>query len=150
MLDLISANSRLDNSPRSWETSGWESTVRDITWSFDDNQPRFRHEKWRAVFDEQSKSNPLTLHLADPMFSLPLGEDSVPFETWLSKEDMWSRYRTLSQVAILEGDELDRVRKKFFEAIDTAEDKDGKVAVHGRTFFAWSSRVPGEPLRSGG
>jgi hypothetical protein len=77
------------------------------------------------------------------MFSLPLGEDSVPFETWLSKEAMWSRYRTLSQVATLEGDELDQVRKKFFEAIDTADEKDGKVAVHGRTFFAWTRRSDG-------
>lgn len=85
------------------------------------------------------------------MFSLPLGEDIVPFETWLSKEDIWSRYRTLSQIAILEGQELERVHKEFFQAIDTAEEnEDGKVAVHGRTFFAWTSRIPGQPLRSGG
>ena len=84
------------------------------------------------------------------MFSLPLGEDSVPFETWLSKEDVWKRYKTLSQVAILEGQELDRIQREFSTAIDTAEEKDGKVAVHGRTFFAWTSRIPGEPVRSGG
>lgn len=84
------------------------------------------------------------------MFSLPLGEDSVPFETWLSKEDTWNRYRTLSQIAVLDEQELERVQKEFFKAIDTAEMKDGKVAVHGRTFYAWTSRIPGEPLRSGG
>lgn len=84
------------------------------------------------------------------MFSLPLGEDSVPFETWLSKEDAWNRYRTLSQIAVLDEEELGRVHGEFFKAIDTAEMKDGKVAVHGRTFYAWTSRIPGEPLRSGG
>jgi hypothetical protein len=140
-----------DNSPQSWDiTPGWESTIRDLTWTFDDQKPRFRHENWRAVFEEQSKSDPLTLHFADPMFSLPLGDDSVPFETWLTKEDAWNRYRTLSQIAILEGAELDQVHKKFVQAIDMAEVEDGKVAVHGRTFFAWTSRIPGEPLRSGG
>lgn len=102
------------------------------------------------MFEEQSKSDPLSLHFADPMFSLPLGDDSFPFETWLSREDTWSRYRTLSQIAVLDGEELDRVRKEFFKAVDTAEGKDGEVAVHGRTFFAWTSRIPGEPLRSGG
>jgi len=102
------------------------------------------------VFDEQLKSNPLTLHFADPIFSLPLGEGSVPFQSWLSKEDTWKRYRTLSQVAILEGEQLEQVHKEFSKAIDTAEEKDGKIAVHGRTFFAWTSRIPGEPVRSGG
>jgi hypothetical protein len=141
----------LDNSPLSWNiTPGWETTIRDLTWTFDDQKSRFRHEKWRAVFEEQSKSDPLNLHFAEPMFSLPLGDDSVPFETWLSREDAWSRYRTLSQIAALVGEELDRVQKEFFKAIDTAEEKDGKVAVHGRTFFAWTSRIPGEPLRSSG
>lgn len=127
--------------------------MRDVIWSFDDNQPRFRHDKWRAIFDEQAKSNPLTLHFADPLFSLPIGETSMEYATPLSKTDIWKRLRTLSQIAILEGTELDKVQKTFFDAVDgddTTSDKDGRVLVRGRTVLAWTSRIPAEPMKSGG
>jgi hypothetical protein len=144
----------LDNAPRSWEMrSQWESKMREVVWTFEDNQPRFRHEKWKQIFDEQNASNPISMHFADPIFSLPIGEASVEFQNSLPKDVIWKRIRTLSQFAILEGDELGKREAEFFEAInssDTSVDKDGNVAVHGRTFFAWTSRIPDVPLRSGG
>jgi len=142
------------NAPRSWDiTPGWETVMRDVTWTFDDNLPRFRHQRWKDVFDEQNRSDPLRLQFADPMFGLPIGESSVNFETWLSKEDVWKRYRTLSQIAVLSGEELEKVKKTLFDALNSEEtqtDEQGRVAVHGKTFFAWTSRIPGEPLKSGG
>lgn len=141
-----------DNAPLSWEiTPGWETKVRDLTWTFDDDMPRFRHEKWRQVFDEQSPKNPFKLTTTMVMFGLPLGERSIKFETWLPKEDVWKRYRTISHIAILEGSKLERVQKTFWDAIDakdTRTDEQGRVAVHGHTFFAWTSKIPAEPLRS--
>jgi len=120
--------------------------MKDVIWSFDDDHPRFRHEKWRQVFEEQKTSDAQARHsLNSRLFSIPLGEDSVAFETWLSRDDIWARYRTLSQIAILEGDELDKVKKTLFDALDaedTRTDDDGRIAVDGRTFFAWTSRVP--------
>ena len=148
------ADKVLDNSPLSWDIHpGWETTVRDLTWSFDDSMPRFRHEKWRQVFEDQNQTSLFSLTTSDTLFGLPLGETTVPFETWLAKEDIWKRYRTLSQIAILEGEELQTVQKTFWDAIDaddTVTDDQGRVAVHGRTFLAWTSKIPGEPLRSGG
>jgi len=142
------------NAPQSWTIhEGWEKAMRDVVWTFDDDSPRFRHEKWRQVFDEQNASNPLTLHFADPLFGLPIGEDSVEFTSWLSKEDIWSRLRTLSQFAILEGEELEKVRKAFEESLKsegTEVNEDGRFALHGRTVFYWTSRIPSEPIRSGG
>ena len=88
-------------------TTDWESKIHDLTWFFDDDTPRFRHEKWRKCFDDQLASTPFSLTTsADPLFSLPLGEGSVKFETWLTKDEAWKRYRTLSQIAVLEGDRL--------------------------------------------
>jgi len=127
--------------------------MRDVILTFDDETPRFRHEKWRKVFDDQAQSNPLTLHLADPLFGLPLGEASVEFVTWLSKDAIWSRLRTLSQLAVLEGEELNKIEKTFWDSInseDTETDESGRVPVHGRTVFFWTSRIPSEPLKSGG
>ncbi len=106
--DVVSDAISPDNAPRDWKmTTSWESTIHDLTWTFDDGQPRFRHEKWRKCFDDQLASSPLSLTSTDPLFSLPLGESSVKFETWLSKDDISKRYGTQSQIAVLEGEKLE-------------------------------------------
>ena len=96
-----------DNQTKSAAPStAWEGKLKDLIWSLDDNQPRFRHEKWRAVFDEQLRSTPLTITaFANPLFSLPLGEHEEKWTVWLSKEAVWDRFNTLSQIAVLEGEE---------------------------------------------
>ncbi|OAG45414.1 hypothetical protein AYO21_00048 [Fonsecaea monophora] len=142
------------NSPKSWTIHpGWEQAMRDVIWTFEDGSPRFRHEKWRQVFEDQTASNPLSATFANPLFGLPLGEGSVEFTSWLSKEDIWARLRTLSQLAILEGEELDKVRKAFDDSLrseGTVIDRDGLIAVHGRTVFFWTKKIPAEPLKSSG
>ncbi|KAK6408675.1 hypothetical protein LTR95_018400 [Oleoguttula sp. CCFEE 5521] len=86
----------------------WEAKLHDLIWSFEDNEPRFRHEKWRTVFDEQIKTTPLSLLVAaDPLFALPLGEEREEWAVWLQKEKVWERFATLSQIAGLEGEELE-------------------------------------------
>lgn len=77
-----------------------------MTWSFDDSQPRFRHEKWRQVFEKQLASTPFTIQSADPLFSLPLGVASEQFTYWLSPEAIWDRYHSLSQISVLQDEEL--------------------------------------------
>lgn len=142
-----------DNAPQSWEVHpGWDSAMREVVWQFEDDQPRFRHQKWKAVFDEQNRSNPLTLHFADPLFGLPIGEDTVPYKIWLSSEAIWSRIQTLSQIAILGGKELGDVKAAFQKSLQSeGTEVDGdKFALHGRTIFAWTSKIPEVPLRSGG
>ena len=95
------------NSARGFEpTTTWEAKVHDLTRTFEDRLPRYRHEKWREVFDEQVKSTPLSLFAAgDQLFSLPLGEHHEKFEVRLSKEEVWERYNTLSHISVLEGEE---------------------------------------------
>ncbi len=74
---------------------------------FEDSLPRFRHGKWRAVFDEQLRAGPLSIHTAEPLFTLPLGEHHVPWTVWLPKEAVWERFHTISYVAILKGEKLE-------------------------------------------
>jgi hypothetical protein len=60
------------------------------------------------VFDDQIKSTPLTITaFASPLFSLPLGNEAVKWTVWLSKEKIWKRFSTLSQIAVLDGRSLD-------------------------------------------
>lgn len=137
------------NAPRSHQaTTRWEAEVQDLTWTFNDNQPRFRHEQWRAVFEEQSKSTPLSLLKAgDQLFSLPLGEHLEPFETWLSKDKIWERYSTISHIAVLQGEERERTHRSFMQALNGPEvetNEKGEVAIHGNTYIIWTSKIPKE------
>jgi len=141
------------NSPLSYTAAKpWLSTLRDHLFSLDnvvdDHEPRFRHEKWRNVFENQVSSTPITAAFVggtNPLFSLPLGEDKVKWTVWLEKEALWKRLRTLSHVAVLEGEKLTETRRIFDNALSGADvecnDK-GEIAVHGATVLAWTSAIP--------
>jgi len=137
------------NAPRSHTaTTSWEETMHDYIWSQDDSQPRFRHEKWRQVFDEQLGTGPLSLIVAsEQFFALPLGEFVESWELWLPKDKVWDRLTTLSQIAVLEDGEREEVRKLFYDAIeaeDTKIDDQGRIAVHGATYSSWTTKIPAE------
>lgn len=125
--------------------------MRDLVHTFQDDTPRFRENKWKQVFDEQNRSNPLSLHFANPIFGLPIGEETLEYVHHLTVDEIWSRLRTLSQFAILEGEELEKVKSVFFDAVkDEQADEHGRIPLRGRTYFFWTSRIPDEPLQSGG
>jgi hypothetical protein len=100
---------RADNQTQeATKTTKWEGKLNDLIWTFEDDAPRFRNAKWQAVFENQIKSTPLTITaFASPLFSLPLGEDEVKWTVWLTKENIWKRFSTLSQIAVLEGEALE-------------------------------------------
>lgn len=101
--------SSLDNQTEAAKkTTTWESKLNDLIWSLDDEKYRFRHGQWRQVFDDvQLKSNPITaVSSANPLFSLPIGEDQEKWTVWLTKENIWARFATLSHIAVLKGEEL--------------------------------------------
>lgn len=139
-----------DNAPQSWpKSTAWEEKMNDLTWTFDDTNPRFRHEKWRQAFESQLDTTPLqtlkdtfTHHM--PTFSLPLGEDKVEWTVWLTEEQLWDRYSTLSQISVLDGEDRAKVRgqlSEFLKGDDVERNAKDEVAVHGVTFFAWTSRI---------
>jgi hypothetical protein len=140
----------LDNAPRSWKCSTqWEQKIKDITLSFDDGQPRFRHQKWKDVFEAQLDNSTLETAVGNftyrlPQFSLPLGEENVKWTVWLTDDAVWERYSTLSQVAMLKGAERKNIIREVFEAMkgeDVERNEKGEVALHGVTYFAWTSRM---------
>ena len=99
---------RTDNAPKDHaSTTDYEAKLRDNTWSLDDDGVRYRNMLWPKVFDEQLKSDPLSIHSAEPLFSLPLGEHADKWEVRLSKEGFWDRYRTLSHIANLKGEQVE-------------------------------------------
>ncbi|OLN95943.1 putative methyltransferase C25B8.09 [Colletotrichum chlorophyti] len=142
------------NKPQSWKASTpWEQSLNELVFSLGtDGQPRFRDFVWKEVFDRQLDTNPLRA-VRDavlegdggmPLFSVPIGEERVPFVVWLTPEALWNRFRTLSQVAVLEGAEAVRFKEKFDDILKgegVEKNEKGEVALHGVTYFAWTSRL---------
>jgi len=138
------------NKPRSWETSTkWEQKLNEWILTFQDDNHRFRDQEWRKVFEQQLPSNPLQViknTLSDhlPKFSLPLGEAKVPFEVWLSEDALWSRLRTLSQIAVLCPEDLakaENTAREILKGEDVERNDKGEVKLHGDTYFAWTDRI---------
>ncbi|KAI7917959.1 hypothetical protein PoMZ_05557 [Pyricularia oryzae] len=145
-----------DNKPRDWQASTkWEQKLNDMVHSLpDDGHPRFRHSKWPDVFTSQLASSPLQALRGGasgktPRFSLPLGEERVPFSIWLSEDELWRRMCTLSQMSIIVkkgGDEARELRTKFDEALrgdDVERNDKGEVNINGQTYFAWTDKIGG-------
>jgi len=138
------------NSPRQWpSTTKWEQELKDIIFTLEDGHPRFRDMKWKEVFDKQQESSPLqalkdtfTHHF--PTFSLPLGEETVRWTVYMSDEAIWRRYTTLSQIANLDEERREEIRKQVFTVLkegDTERNEKGEIALHGVTYLCWTSRV---------
>jgi len=140
--------------PEDWQVhEGWHSAMWKVMHELQDDQPRFRDQQWKKVFDEQGSSNPFSLQASDTLFGLPVGEESFDFVRWSSKENLWKTFQTYSQIANLDTDQLARVEKTFWEAINSPQtelDDQGRVAIHGKTVIAWASTIPDGPLKSGG
>ncbi|KAI1336869.1 S-adenosyl-L-methionine-dependent methyltransferase [Xylariaceae sp. FL0016] len=137
------------NKPRAWTaTTQWEQKLNDFLLSLDDGIPRFRHQKWKEVFEHapatpfQAVKDTFTDHL--PRFSLPLGEDTTKWTVWLTQDALWSRFATMSQIAVLKGQEREDAEKLFNETMngaDVEKNEKGEIAVHGVTYFVWTDRL---------
>lgn len=63
---------------------------------------------------------------------------------WLSEEALWARINTLSQIAVLTGEDREAVVKVFKDTLledDVERNQKGEIAVHGVTYFAWTDRI---------
>jgi len=75
--------------------------MRELTWTFQDDEARFRHQEWKKVFEDQSRSSPWSLLVAgEQYFALPLGEWEEAFEVRLGRREVWERYATISSIAV--------------------------------------------------
>ncbi|KAI1172517.1 S-adenosyl-L-methionine-dependent methyltransferase [Nemania sp. FL0916] len=138
------------NKPQSWPvTTKWEQKLNDYILTFDDGLPRFRHAKWQDVFEKQPPKDPIQVirnTLADhlPRFSLPLGENSIQWTTWLGEDALWARINTLSQIAMLKDEQKEAAVKVFREILqgdDVERNQKGEIKIHGVTYFAWTDRI---------
>lgn len=70
--------------------------VKSHIWDHDDNVPRFRHGKWKEVFDEKEQT----------YFETPIHEEREPTTTWISVEAVWARLNTYSIFSTADKDVL--------------------------------------------
>lgn len=117
--------------------------------SLEDGKPRFRHMLWKQAFAEQKDTTPVQIHKntitqSSPKFSLPLREEQLKYVVWLTEEALWNRMTTLSNIANLQGEKREEVKRAVFDALkgdDVERNENGELAVHGTTYFAWISRI---------
>lgn len=99
-----------------------------------DGQPSVRNDAWRGIFDQQTD-----------LFSTPLGAGSKEWNVWLEPEALYDRMRTISHVAMLEGDELAVFRARFNAALQqeggARRNEKGEIAVHAVTAYWWTTRL---------
>ncbi|KAI9814116.1 MAG: hypothetical protein M1832_006004 [Thelocarpon impressellum] len=124
------------NAPPSWTpTTPWEARVKALTLALaDDAQPRFRHERWEAAFAPHRQR----------LFAAPVGAARVPTTSWLRADAVWARYATLSQVAVLGGEERATLRSEVMRALGEGgaeRNERGEVAVHGVACLAWAEKI---------
>jgi len=119
----------------------WTMALRRLLFDLDAESPpdtpalRFRNETWRRVFAPGSG--------ADRVFG-PIREEQFEWTTYVDADGLWSRFRTLSQIAALDGDKLVAAKTLFDEAIagpGTERDAQGRIAVRGITLIAWARRA---------
>jgi hypothetical protein len=78
------------------------------------------------------------------LFATPMEEDKTTWTVWMDKESVWDRLRTLSHVAMLEGEAKDVFRAKFDAIMDGHDgevNEKGELELHGMTVFFWTHRL---------
>ena len=69
----------------------WEAELRELNWAFTaDPAPRFKDNQWRQVFLEAGWDR--------LPFQLPIHEKAFRETFWLTKEELWNRLNTLSNI----------------------------------------------------
>jgi len=124
------------NSPESWPaftTAAGEQTLKEINAVLEDGHPRFRHMKWKEVFDQPPS-----------LFSLPLNEDDVKWTRLSTDEALWARFATSSHIVNLPSEKKEEVKTKVLNAIKgdgIDRNEKGEIVLHGLTYFVWTSAI---------
>lgn len=134
-----SIDRQADNQPLNWVASTrWEDALKRIILPLKpDGTPRFRDDKWWEVFERQSRA-------AEAYFSTPIGQEKVPFAVWRTKDLLWDRVNTLSQVAILSKEDKAEFKAKFDDILkgnDQVWNDKGEVEFHGYLVYGWTTRL---------
>lgn len=126
-----------DNQPLDWTAKyKWEESLKQQLNNLHAMGPgRFRDNLWYKVFDQPG---------AQALFTTPLATNRLPFSSNLTREVLWSRINTLSQVSVLEGTTREAFVQKFNQNLDNGEgewnDHD-EVAVHGWVYYTWTTKL---------
>jgi hypothetical protein len=89
---------------------------------------------WIDVFDNQQP----------PLFTTPICENKTTWTVWLDPKALWDRLRTLSHVAMLQGEEKDVFKGKFDRILrerDEHTSATGVMEASGSTMFAWTRKL---------
>lgn len=68
----------------------------------------------------------------------------MPFQEWLTKDRLWDRVNTLSQVVTLQGESKEAFRARFDDILRDGDGKwnaKGEVEFHGVAVYVWTASL---------
>ncbi|KAK3203496.1 hypothetical protein GRF29_112g1414914, partial [Pseudopithomyces chartarum] len=120
-------NGPIDHTP----STPYEARLKAIIRSLPNPINLYRELKWKDALNPDQQN----------YFKHPLGEGEIAYEAILSRESIWERFATMSQVSKLKGSELQTLKDRVFDALygeDVEEDVAGNLSYHGRTVWYWT------------
>ncbi|KAJ4305418.1 hypothetical protein N0V90_000949 [Kalmusia sp. IMI 367209] len=109
------------NAPiKSTPSTPYEARLKDIIRSLPNPTNQYRELKWKECLHPSQQQ----------LFDYPLLERELPWTIVLSRQGIWERFATMTQVSSLDGAEL--------QGDDVIEDAEGNIEFHGRTVWYWT------------
>ncbi|OAG08166.1 S-adenosyl-L-methionine-dependent methyltransferase [Paraphaeosphaeria sporulosa] len=120
-------NAPIDHTP----STPYEARLKVIIRSLPNPINLYRELKWKDVLRPEQQQ----------LFEWPIKEEELAYNTRLSREHIWDRFATMSQISSLKGGELQAMKDRVLEALtgdDVDEDEEGNIGWHGRTVWYWT------------
>lgn len=122
------------NSPWSLQPqTNWESQLRELIWSLDDGQPRFKSEAWQGVFTDPKVAQ---------LFRLPLQIECLRLHQVIDVADLESRIFTYCMLQNASDDQRkkhrQRVRRILRESGDAGENQ---IEMRTSVIAAWTRKT---------
>ncbi|KAL9615950.1 MAG: hypothetical protein Q9160_009122 [Pyrenula sp. 1 TL-2023] len=119
----------------------WEAEMRNLAMSFRVKQRGFFDARWREIFNNETTKQEDGSFSPQTLFDMPLKEKTIKWSAWLTKQDIWDGFSTLSFITSLDDEEKEDVKKRLLDILekgDVETDEAGKIEMRGNTNLVWT------------
>lgn len=122
------------NSPYSLRLrTEWETQLREVIWSLDDGQPRFKSEHWQTAFLDRT---------SESLFQLPLESKTWKMDKWIGATELENRIFTYCMLLNASTEKRERYRKRIRCILNDGMDiGKGQLYMHSSTVAAWTRKT---------
>ncbi|KAI0437531.1 S-adenosyl-L-methionine-dependent methyltransferase [Xylaria telfairii] len=120
------------NSPRSLPVqTEWESQLRELIWSLDDYQPRFKSKVWHKPFFDPA---------AKDLFTLPLNADTWRVERQIPVAELEGRILTYCMLQNADAEDARLHRRRILEILEAGSLLNGELVMRSSVVAVWTNK----------